>query len=81
MQGPQLVPAKAEFLQWLRFGNMDQVRKVWKENGKAISGQENFFTVVLFLSRDKSRFAKEAYEIYSSAYPDDPRLKMISQFF
>ncbi len=80
-EAAKIIPTEAEFLQWLRFGNMDRVREVWKEYGKIISGQENFFSVVLFLSRDKSIHAKEAYEMYASTYPDDPRLKMISQFF
>ena len=74
-------PTEAEFLGWLRYGNMDLVRVAWKQYGKAISGAENLFSVVLFLARDKSLYAKEAYELYSTAYPNDPRLKMISQFF
>ena len=73
-------PTEAEFLQWLRYGQMQQVRHAWKQFGKDVAGQENFFSVVLFLARDKSEFAREAYEMYSSAYPNDSRLKMISQF-
>jgi hypothetical protein len=74
------MPTEAEFLEWLRYGRMDQVRRVWDLYGKSLSGQDNFFSVVLFLSRDKSEFANEAFKMYSSAYPDDPRLRMISQF-
>ena len=75
-----IMPTEAEFLEWLRFGSMDRVRTAWREFGKELSGQQNFFSVVLFLARDKSIFAKEAFEMYSSVYPNDTRLKMISQF-
>ena len=75
-----IMPTEAEFLEWLRFGQMQKVRQAWRQYGKEITGKENFFSVVLFLARDKSLYAKEAFEMYSSAYADDPRLKMISQF-
>ena len=53
----------------------------WKKYGKEIAGQENFFSVALFLARDKAGYAREVFDMYSSVYSSDTRLKMISQFF
>jgi hypothetical protein len=63
------IPTESELLTWLRYGQMEKVRQAWKSTEKVLVSQPSFFFATLLLIRNNEPHAKEALELYLSAYP------------
>ena len=76
---PVLTPT--EFLSYVRFGDMARVREAWtNESQKKLIPSNNFFSVVLFLSRDGEPHAYDAFDLYMQQYPNEARNRMLYDF-
>jgi hypothetical protein len=74
------MPTEASFLGWLRYDEMDSARKYFPRFRAALARQQNFFGTVLFMARDQDKNAREAFNMFTDAYPDDKRRGMIEGF-
>jgi hypothetical protein len=70
-----VAPTAAEFLGWLRFGDMDRARAAWERFGAALVARDRMFATVLFLARDGAPHAADAVAMFRRGFPlgDDPR--------
>jgi hypothetical protein len=70
-----LPPTAAEFLGWLRFGDMYRVRAAWDRFGAALVERDRMFAAVLFLARDGAPQAADAVAMFRRGFPlgDDVR--------
>ena len=68
-------PTTAEFLGWLRFGDIERARAAWDHYGAALTSRDRMFAVVLFLARDRAPHAAQAAAMFRRGFPvgDDAR--------
>lgn len=68
------MPTESEFLNWLRYGEMEKLRAAMAQDAKIPAAQDKFFNVLMFLRRDRAPQAYEASLWYVDAFPGDYRM-------
>ena len=63
------MPTEAEFLAWLRYGEMTRAAEAWERFGPALASRSRMFTTVLFLARDNEPHADEAVRMFRAGFP------------